>query len=104
MHAYLLLGIPGLLTFFLAPPDQNIIIASASILTLYLSIIAFSIIVYRLSPFHPLARYPGPTLGKISAFWIGGIGLGGKEHIYHQKLHDQYGDIVRTGKRRFLHS
>lgn len=49
--------------------------------------------------FHPLARYPGPILCKISMFWLAKVAWGGKEHIYHQELHERYGDIIRIGMR-----
>jgi hypothetical protein len=44
-----------------------------------------SVIFYRLSPWHPLAKYPGPTLAKLSkwymAYWIGK----GDRHILLQR-------------------
>lgn len=101
-HTFLLLGIPGILTSFLARPNHNIVMAAATIYTLYLSILSISVICYRLSPFHPLARYPGPFLSKISMLWLVRVSLGGKEHICHQKLHEQYGEIVRIGKWLFF--
>ena len=29
-----------------------------------------SVVFYRLSPFHPLAKYPGPVLAKVSNLWF----------------------------------
>lgn len=99
IHACHLLGIPGFLTYLLARPDQNVMIVAAEVLTLYLSILSVSIVAYRLSPFHPLARYPGPILCKISMFWLAKVAWRGKEHIYHQELHERYGEIIRIGMR-----
>ncbi|KAH0838343.1 high nitrogen upregulated cytochrome P450 monooxygenase 2 [Lanmaoa asiatica] len=56
-----------------------------------------SILVYRLSPFHPLAKYPGPIMCKISQLWAVVIYSRGKAHQYRKLLHDQYGPIVRIG-------
>lgn len=56
-----------------------------------------SIVVYRLSPFHPLAKYPGPIACKISQLWAVLIYSRGKAHHYRKLLHDQYGPIVRIG-------
>jgi hypothetical protein len=64
----------------------------------YLTTLSGSIIAYRLSPIHPLAKYPGPTMGKVTRLWELYKVLGGKKRIYHQKLHEKYGDVVRTGK------
>ncbi|KAI0086977.1 cytochrome P450 [Irpex rosettiformis] len=56
-----------------------------------------SIVLYRLSPFHPLARYPGPIQAKISKLWTTWIVSQGRQHLYIEQLHLQYGDIVRIG-------
>ncbi|KAI0688711.1 cytochrome P450 [Cytidiella melzeri] len=65
--------------------------------TVYYASIAASVIAYRVSPFHPLARYPGPMVAKLSAFWLAWIAFRGKRHLYIDRLHTQHGDIVRIG-------
>ena len=57
-----------------------------------------SILTYRLSPLHPLAQYPGPPICKVTALWMAYITSTGKRHIYLQRLHEQYGDAIRTGE------
>ncbi|KAF9007014.1 cytochrome P450 [Cyathus striatus] len=56
-----------------------------------------STVLYRISPFHPLARYPGPYICKITKLWGAGIALLGRNHTYYKKLHDKYGPIIRIG-------
>ena len=53
---------------------------------------------YRLSPFHPLARYPGPALSKVSKLWTSVVSAKGYNHRYVRELHQKYGDVVRIGK------
>ncbi|GJJ15389.1 hypothetical protein Clacol_009665 [Clathrus columnatus] len=65
--------------------------------TLYITALLTSIVLYRLSPFHPLAGIPGPTIGKISRLWSLYIATTGQQHRYAQELHERYGPIVRTG-------
>ncbi len=56
-----------------------------------------SILFYRLSPWHPLAQYPGPLLCKASKiYWLIAT-RNGNQHKVLAKLHKKYGDIVRTG-------
>lgn len=64
----------------------------------YHLVLATSIVLYRLSPWHPLARYPGPLLAKISQWYIMWKSRNGKQHTWIQDLHNKYGDIVRIGK------
>lgn len=63
----------------------------------YLGTLVCSIIVYRLSPFHPLAAHPGPVLCKISKLYFALISQTGKQHFYYRQLHERYGDVVRVG-------
>jgi hypothetical protein len=64
----------------------------------YWSLLAIFTIVYRLSPFHPLANYPGPILDRISSLRILQVNVGGNLHRYRETLHKRYGDIVRIGE------
>nr|GAT50709.1 predicted protein [Mycena chlorophos] len=63
----------------------------------FLSTLSMSIVMYRLSPFHPLAAYPGPMLGKATKLWTLGISATGFHYLYLKKLHDKYGPYVRIG-------
>ncbi|KAE8143178.1 cytochrome P450 [Aspergillus pseudotamarii] len=45
--------------------------------------------------FHPLARFPGPLLGRATLLWRYNNTATGKIHIAIEKLHRQYGPIVR---------
>ncbi|KAH9169509.1 high nitrogen upregulated cytochrome P450 monooxygenase 2 [Lactarius sanguifluus] len=45
---------------------------------------------YRISPLHPLAKYPGPIIAKSSKGK-------GDLHRQYKSLHDRYGDVVRVG-------
>ncbi|KAJ5653878.1 hypothetical protein N7490_000881 [Penicillium lividum] len=61
--------------------------------------LASSICVYRLF-FHRLHRFPGPKLSKLSRFYS--AYLAGKNLQYHlevKKMHETYGDFIRTGPR-----
>ncbi|KAL0060254.1 hypothetical protein AAF712_012964 [Marasmius tenuissimus] len=63
----------------------------------FFSSLATSIVVYRISSFHPLAKVPGPMIFKITKFWRMYICWQGKQHIVLKELHDRYGPIVRSG-------
>jgi hypothetical protein len=57
-----------------------------------------SIALYRLSPFHPLANVPGPTLAKISRFYAAYHVWTGRQHLVSYELFEQYqSNVVRTG-------
>ena len=58
-----------------------------------------SLVAYRLSPFHPLARYPGPILAKVSQLYMVYVVLRNRpaQYLWFQRQHDKYGDAVRIG-------
>ncbi|KAJ6620160.1 hypothetical protein B0H10DRAFT_1102331 [Mycena sp. CBHHK59/15] len=37
---------------------------------LYLLFLGFSITIYRLSPWHPLVRFPGPRMAHLTKWWM----------------------------------
>jgi tryprostatin B 6-hydroxylase len=55
-----------------------------------------SVLVTRLF-FHPLGRFPGPVLAKISSLWWTSQVWQGDAHLRIIDLHRQYGPIVRIG-------
>jgi hypothetical protein len=80
---------PASLLLFLA--------AFARALPAYWTALSASVVAYRLSPFHPLARYPGPLLARVSRFWATRVMLSGVQHKVSHDLFERYGDVVRTG-------
>ncbi|KAI0037701.1 cytochrome P450 [Auriscalpium vulgare] len=52
---------------------------------------------YRLSPFHPLAGYPGPQYCWLSSLWFTYISFRGRRHLVLDELHRRYGPFVRIG-------
>ncbi|KAF8258328.1 cytochrome P450 [Lactarius quietus] len=86
-----LLSIP--ISYHVGYPLASIPLAFAS----YVAFLVFFTVSYRLSPFHPLANYPGPVIAKTSNWWGAYIGTKGNLHLYYKSLHDRYGDVVRVG-------
>ncbi|EPQ50633.1 cytochrome P450 [Gloeophyllum trabeum ATCC 11539] len=57
-----------------------------------------SIACYRLSPWHPLSRFPGPVSARLTKWWmIYQIAVKGGRHVKLRELHAQYGPWVRVG-------
>ncbi|KZV93858.1 cytochrome P450 [Exidia glandulosa HHB12029] len=56
-----------------------------------------SIALYRLSPFHPLAQFPGPWDYKLTKLRATFTAYKGFHYKNVKKLHDRYGPIVRVG-------
>ncbi|ETI28866.1 hypothetical protein G647_01318 [Cladophialophora carrionii CBS 160.54] len=56
----------------------------------------FGLSIYRLY-FHPLAKYPGPLLWRLTQWPEAKSAWAGRRHVDLQLLHEKYGDIVRFG-------
>ena len=95
-HAILLLVPPTLATVCVAQ-HMHAFLAIASSFALFYIVLLSSIIIYRISPIHPLSQYPGPLLLKISKLSLAWVSTTGKQHIYVSDLHDKYGDAIRIG-------
>ena len=93
----LLFVVPALLSI---PVSYHVPWPPAAVLLAFLThgsaVISFTLM-YRLSPFHPLAKYPGPAIAKTSKLWAAYIGSKGGLHRYYKSLHERYGDVVRVG-------
>ncbi|PLB48736.1 cytochrome P450 monooxygenase [Aspergillus steynii IBT 23096] len=89
-YASLLLG--AVVVEFVA--GQNVA-PLASIVLCHVAGIYLSMLVYR-AFYHPLAKFPGPFLARLSNFYVTALSAK-KLQLYNevQKLHEQYGDIVR---------
>ncbi|KAJ6570120.1 cytochrome P450 [Mycena vulgaris] len=98
LHFALLLVLPpSLLTAFVLPHISGILSAAPLTFAVYIGSLMTSIVLYRLSPFHPLSKYPGPILCKVSKLWFAGVAMKGKQHLYYSELHQRFGDVVRIG-------
>lgn len=54
----------------------------------YLSSLGLSIIAYRVSPWHPLAKYPGPVLARVTKWWMAYWIANGTRHLMLQRCED----------------
>ena len=99
-HVTLLIVIPVLLATPISYSVRSPYTALPLACALYWSGLVFFTVAYRLSPFHPLAKYPGPVLAKLTKFWAAYISLIGDQHRCYKRLHDRYGDVIRIGSRR----
>ncbi|TFK45941.1 cytochrome P450 [Heliocybe sulcata] len=67
------------------------------VLAAYLASLVATVIVYRLSPWHPLAQYSGPRPAKITKWWMAFWIARGNRHLKLRELHEIYGPWVRIG-------
>ncbi|KAI9842226.1 MAG: hypothetical protein M1837_007371 [Sclerophora amabilis] len=60
---------------------------------------AVIVVIYRLT-FHPLAKYPGPFLARITDWYSVYHAWKGDRHIEFYRIHQKYGKFVRFGPNR----
>ncbi|KAI1171705.1 averantin oxidoreductase [Nemania sp. FL0916] len=81
----------------LSPARSIAIILLAPVVLAGLAIAYYgSVAIYNLW-FHPLSKYPGPLLARASPLWMALSYFYGRTPTDLQKLHNQYGPVVRTG-------
>ena len=61
-----------------------------------------SIVLYRVSPFHRLRKFPGPRLAAVSKFWHVWQCRDSRNHELMERMHGQYGEFVRIGMIKIL--
>ena len=96
LHVFTFLVLPIALSSVLSA-HYGAVTATLLGFALYYGSLFTSIALYRISPFHPCSRYPGPLGCKLSKLWFMRQVNKGTQHRYLQKLHEQYGDVVRIG-------
>lgn len=68
-----------------------------SITVTYFTTLALTTVGYRLSPWHPLAAYPGPIMWRVTSMILTYVSLKGKRYLALDRLHAKYGPFVRIG-------
>ena len=89
---------------FLVQHHSNLVVTSAVSFSIFYTTLLSSITLYRVSPFHPLYKYPGPFLAKVSKLWNVRVMMTGKNYLVIKQLHAKYGPYVRIGKLYLLYS
>ena len=91
--------LPSISAWWLVVNSYTIALSIACAYPMFYIVLLASVIGYRLSPYHPLAKYPGLTIMKITKLWAVWIAYRGRTHIHMKALHDKYGSVVRIGRR-----
>lgn len=99
-------GAVQILVLAIAPPimliiglrsTQTTVLHMIRSYVLFYAVLISSILAYRISPFHPLASYPGPFVCRLTRLWATYTTYRGFQHHYYKSLHEKYGTHVRTG-------
>ena len=91
VHLLLLLGVPATLS--------SLLVGRYALVTfgIYWTSLVASIVMYRMSPFHPLARYPGPLLHRLTKLRVVWASWFGTNFRDIKSMHEKYGPVVRVG-------
>lgn len=76
---------------------QTSFVATASFFACFYAALLASMGVYRFA-FHPLARFPGPRLARLSKLYHVYMCSRENNYVVLARLHEQYGPVVRVGK------
>ncbi|GJE84195.1 cytochrome P450 [Phanerochaete sordida] len=60
-------------------------------------LVTLAVVAYRLSPLHPLWKFPGPMLERITSLRMAYFANTGRRTPYVAELHEKYGTFVRIG-------
>jgi hypothetical protein len=93
---------PALLTLRSRPTVLGVLASFGGLILVYLASLGLSVVAYRVSPFHPLAGYPGPFAARVTRWWAFWKASQGVQHWYSHQLFQQYGDAVRTGPNHLI--
>ncbi|KIK60067.1 hypothetical protein GYMLUDRAFT_618578 [Collybiopsis luxurians FD-317 M1] len=103
LHKFPLRGDTALFGVIAAFTGANILLSGSTAVTVsldilfHLSTIVLLTVLYRVSPFHPLWKFPGPFINKVTHLKLFQVVCSGKRHDYINRMHEQYGVFVRTG-------
>ncbi|KAG9186431.1 hypothetical protein G6011_09539 [Alternaria panax] len=86
----------------LAPVEGVERYSASVVLVIFTAIFVTAIDAIRNIFFHPLSAFPGPRLAASSTWWSAyqQVIMGRSMHHICERLHEQYGDIVRIGPNR----
>lgn len=83
--------------------NQSLGIATGGVASFLGTMIVIAV-TYRLSPLHPLWRFPGPFLNQITSLKAMHMVSTGHRYTIIKGLHEKYGKFVRTGVFYYLTS
>lgn len=72
------------------------VVVTLAVTAVYFSGLFGSMLLYR-GVFHPLKKFQGPPLAKLSNLYHSSLLKESDNYLLMEKLHKQYGPIVRTG-------
>ncbi|KAJ3018977.1 hypothetical protein NUW54_g201 [Trametes sanguinea] len=78
-------------------PSRSASQATCDLFSIYVFTTLTITAIYRLSPWHPLAAYPGPRVAKLTSSWLAYISWTGKRYEIIDALHEKYGPFLRVG-------
>ena len=93
----ILFAVPAILSS-ISVGEHGILQGVIATFFVYYAALTLSIVIYRISPLHPLARYPGPMPAKVTRWYWALISLQGRNHLRLKELHERYGEVVRIGE------